>query len=168
MAEVRSIGIKSLKIGDILPDGGMATTLAALAITFQGSAILETGDPTVTNFFGEESDDPIETTSTPGVTTLKWAITDFDPDTLVKVFGGTKSGTTPEKWLAPAAEASIEKSIELISKKDLHFEIPRAKIMAKLSANLGKENLAQIVITATVLVPTKADLSKLTIFYSAS
>lgn len=153
MSEIRTIGVKSIKIGDIMPDGGMGTSLTALGVTYQDSAILEQADPTETEFYAEEQDMPIETSSVPGKTTLKWAIVDLTAATLVKVLGGTDDSGT---WKAPDAAEEIEQSIEIISKKDVKIEIPRAKIQGKLSLGLSKNQIGQVQITATVLQPTKA------------
>ena len=163
--EIRTLGITSIKLGTILGTGGMATTLTALGATFEGTATLEQAEATETNFFSEESDTPIETISVPGVITLKWAIVDFTPATLQTVLGGDIATT---KWIVPAAAPTVEKSIEIITRKNLHIEITRAKISARLSMALGKANLGQVMITATVLVPTLAGDNGIRIFYSAT
>lgn len=160
MAEKRSIGIASLKIGDIAVDGGMGTTLAALGATYRDSAELIQDDAEVTDIESEESDDPVETLEKLGTRTLRWSIMDYSPDTLVKVLGGTVTGAgteaDPKVWNAPTTSPNIEQSIEIITKKSIKFEIPRAKIMAKLNARLVKNGVALVDIQAKVLTPTKA------------
>lgn len=164
MAEIRTIGITTLKVGDILPDGGMATTLAALGVTLEGTATLETAESSVTDFFSEESDVAIETIETPGKTVLKWNIVDFTPATLDAVLGGSVTGST---WSAPDASETIEKSIEIVTRKNLHIEISRAKIAARLVMNLSKSALGQVEISATVLDPSKTGEAAMRIFYQA-
>jgi hypothetical protein len=157
MAEFRTIGLTSIKVGAIAGDGGMGTTLAALGVTYQDTAVLEQGEPEKTEFYSEESDDPIEVEVKAGITTVKWSITDFTPTILASILGGTATGTAPnDKWEAPDAAASIEKSVEILTKKGMYIRIPRAKIVAKININLSKKNIGLVDIVATVLKPTKA------------
>lgn len=164
MSEKRTIGLKSIKIGDIAVDGGMGTVLAALGITYEGTATLIQDDPEVTEFFAEELDDPIEILEKKGSVKIEFAITDFEPATLAKVLGGLVSGVAPnDKWEAPTDMPSIEKSIEIITKKDVKFEIVRARIVAKLDVNLSKKEMGLVRISATIMVPTKAATAPMTI-----
>ncbi len=167
MAEKRSIGLASLKIGDIESDGGMGTTLETLGVTYKDSCELTQDDPQVTDIECEESDDPVESIETIGARTLKWSIMDYNPQTLVKVLGGTVTGSgtelDPFVWNAPSTSPSIEKSIELVSKSGVKFQIPRAKIMAKLNAKIVKNGVALIDITAKILTPTKAGVAPIMI-----
>lgn len=167
MAEKRSIGLASLKIGDIASDGGMGTTLTSLGATYKDSCELIQEDPNVTDIECEESDDPVESIETLGARTLKWSIMDYHPQTLVKVLGGTVTGSgtelDPYVWNAPTASPAIEKSIELVSKTGIKFQIPRAKIMAKLNAKIVKNGVALVDITAKILTPTKTGVSPIMI-----
>lgn len=167
MAEKRSIGLQSLKIGDIASDGGMGNTLSVLGVTYKDSCELTQEDPEITNIECEESDDPVETIEVIGARTLKWSIMDYNPQTLVKVLGGEVTGTgtevDPYIWNAPSSSPSIEKSIELVSKSGVKFQIPRAKIMAKLNAKIVKNGVALVDITAKVLTPTKSGVAPIMI-----
>ncbi len=157
MSEKRTFGLKSIKVGDVAVDGGMGTTLAVLGVTDEGSATFTKGEDTSKEFFCEESDDPIETVTKKGITTLEWGIVDVSPATLVKVFGGTVDVTVPAVpvWEPPSSAAVIEKSIEVITKTDVKIEIVRAKISASMDLKLGKEAIGSVKIKATVLTPTK-------------
>jgi hypothetical protein len=161
MAEKYVRGITSLKIGDILPSGGMATTLASIGTVFEGTATLETAEATVNKFFGEQSDDPIDQSETPGETTLKFNLVDVTPAAMLAVLGGTVVTTT---WKAPASAPSIEKSIEVITRTGIHIEITRAKIVARLSMALGKASMGQIAVVATKLVPSLSGDDGLRVF----
>jgi len=165
--EKRSIGLASLLIGDIAADGGMGTSLSAIGVTYKDSCELTQEDPEVINIECEESDDPVETIEVLGSRTLKFSIMDYSPQTLVKVLGGTVTGTgtgiDPYVWNAPTTSPAIEKSIELVSKSGVKFEIPRAKIMAKLNAKIVKNGVALIDITAKILTPTKEGVAPIMI-----
>ena len=162
MAEIRLRGITSLKVGDILPSGGMATTLAAFGVTYEGTATLETAEAAITDFFSEENDTPEESVAIPGKTTVKWSTIDFTPATLDAELGGTVVGT---KWEAPSAVETIEKSIEIITRTGVHIDIARAKIDARIVASLSKSALGQVEIIATVLTPTLAGLAPMHIHH---
>ena len=158
MSEKRTFGLKSIKIGEIAADGGMGTSLSVLGVTDEGSATFTKAEDTTKEFFCEESDDPIETVTKKGITSLEWSIVDFSPVTLVKVLGGTVDTTVPATpvWEAPDSAAVIEKSIEFITKTDVKVQIVRAKISASMDWKLGKEAIGVVKIKATVMMPTKA------------
>lgn len=156
MSELLSIGLTHIKIGAIAGDGGMGTALASVGNTYEGTCTLTQEDSEMTEFYAEEVDDPIEVMSKKGKTILEWAIVDWTPSTLVTVLGGTVDGTgSAAKWSAPSDIPDIEKSIQILTKKDVLIEIPRAKIEGKLDANFSKKEIALVRIKATVLTPTK-------------
>ncbi|MGB4774087.1 MAG: hypothetical protein WBP45_02850 [Daejeonella sp.] len=157
MAEIRSIGLESIKLGEIPVDGTMSTVLAVLGLTYQDSADLVEGDAQSQEIFSEELDDPIEILETKGVKTLKWSIMDFTPDVLAEVLGGTVTGVSPDKvWDAPDETVNIERSVEIITKRGVKIEIPRAKISAKLNMPFRKRGILLVDITARVLKPNSA------------
>jgi len=164
MARRISIGLKSIKIGAVESDGGMGTTLTALDGTFQGTASLTQGDSETTEFFIEEQDDPIEIVTKQGVITVEFALVDLTPETLQKVLGGTVTGIgDAAAWSAPAETPTIEQSIEIISSKNVKYEITRARIEGKLDVKLSKKDMAVVQVKATVLTPTKVGEAKLKI-----
>lgn len=159
MAEIRTLGLKSIKLGDVANDGGMGTSLTILGVTVQDTAELTQDDPEITNIYSEENDDPEEVIEIKGVRKLKWSIMNFDPDTIERVLGGDSDGTI---WEAPDAQASIEASIEIIDARDYLIEIPRAKINAKLNMQFRKKNVGMIDIEAIILKPTKTNTPSIT------
>lgn len=159
-----AVGLKTLKMGAIAGDGGMGATLTTVGYTVADTCTLTTEEGQTTDFKVEEQDDPIYSiVSEKGKRTLNWSIYDVDVDVLVLFFGGTKTVGPPDVWDAPASEAELEKSIEIVTKNDWKVEIPRAKIVAKFQWNFQKTKLAQIDITATILVPTKANTAPIKI-----
>jgi hypothetical protein len=156
MAELYAVGIKSIKVGTIAVDGGMGTSLTSLGSTFEGTASLEQDDPTLTEFFAEETDTAIYQSKKPGLKKFNWAVVDWTPATIVKVLGGTVVGVGDAAiWHTPATEPTIELSVEIITVAGTKYEITRAAISAKMSASLGRSTMGQIPIVATVLAPTK-------------
>lgn len=160
MAEKRSVGLKSIKLGAIAADGGMGTSLAALGVTFRGTATMETAEGQVFQFFSEENSDPEVEVFEKGITTVKWAIINLDPDALVKCLGGTVTGAgDAKKWSAPDDPPAIEQSIEIQTAFGRKIEIPRAGIRARFTWNLSRSEIAQVAITATILKPEKSGLA---------
>lgn len=159
MSEVRSIGLKHIKIGDIAGDGGMGTGLTILGVTYQDTAELTQGDPELTEIFSEENDDPEEVIETKASKSVKWSIMNFDPAQMVRVLGGTSLNGS---WNAPTVMDPIEMSIEILSKNDFKIEIPRAKIVAKLNMQFRKKGVTLIDIEAKILTPTKANTPPIT------
>lgn len=158
MASLINIGIAKIELGEVAVDGGMGTTLAALGYTEEGSATINMDDPTETEFPVEELDTPLYISSKAGKISLAFKVSDPDEDTLVKVFGGTKTGTGTEVvYKYPAQIPAIEQSIKLTPMKGMGLNIPRAKITAKFSSAIGRAALLSVEVTGTILQPTKAD-----------
>lgn len=154
MSEIRSIGLTSIKIGDIEADGGMGTSLAILGVTYQDTAELIRDDADVTEIYSEENDEPEEVLETKGPARVRWSILNVDPEEVAKVLGGTGNGSIYE---SPVAKDPIEKSVEIITKTGLKIEIPRAKIYAKENFQFRKKGVLLIDIEARILTPEKAD-----------
>ncbi|GHT15043.1 hypothetical protein AGMMS4956_14160 [Bacteroidia bacterium] len=158
MAEVRSVGLKSIRIGEIANDGDMGTVLEALGVTYKGTASLTTEEGTTTDFFSEENVYPEESVKEPGTTKLAWNIINLDPEALQKCLGGdvvAADGDNPAVWKAPADVVNIEKSIEVLTAFGMKIQIPRANISATMQWNLARTEIAQVAIVATVLKPAK-------------
>lgn len=158
MVKLINIGVAEIAVGAIAVDGGMGTTLAPLGYTEEGSASLNQDDPTETEFKVEEIDIPIHVESTSGNFSIAFKVADPDEDTLVAVFGGTKTGTGATAVYAyPSTSVSIERSIKFTPKTGMGLNIPRAKITAKFSSEIGRAALLGIEVSGRVLQPTKAD-----------
>ena len=88
---IYTLGLSQIKTGDIAADGGMGQSLAVDGYTYQDTAQMVTNDPTVTDFFAEEVDDPVVSIERAGTVQFNWSLMDPTPDTLVKYCGGTAS-----------------------------------------------------------------------------
>jgi len=160
MAERRPIGLEYIKVGEIAGDGDMGTSLAALGVTYQDTAELIQDDPDITEIYSEENVDPEETLEVDGVKRMNWSIMNYDPDEMVKILGGTASGTAPNKtWESPTTKEPIELSVEYKSKRGDIVQIPRMKINAKINWQMRKKGVALIDIKGTVMTPTKAGVA---------
>lgn len=157
MAEIRTFGIKSIKMGDLEADGGMGATLTILGDgnTLEGSASFTKDEDDEKIFGSEESDDPMEVILKKGVTTLEFAIADFTPATLVRVLGGTVNATSGE-WESPDQAPDIEQSFEIITQRNVQIRMPRVKVKGRIEWPLSKEELGRVVVKGVVMKPTKA------------
>lgn len=158
MAELRSFGLKSVKMGDVDVGGGMGTNLTLLGDgnTYEGTASFIKEEDEEVEFRSEEHDDPIETTRKKGKAVLTFSIVDLTPATLVRVLGGTVNGTSGN-WEAPAVAPEIEQSVEVITKKDVKIQIVRGKVSASIDWPLTRDDLGKVVIKVVALTPTLAD-----------
>ena len=160
-----TVGLAKIEVGAIAVDGGMGTTLAPLGLTEEGSFSINQDDPTETEFAVEELETPIHIQTKAGKIALNFTISDPNEDTLVAVFGGTKTGTGSSavyEW--PMTPVSIEKSIKVTPQQGAGLNIPRAKITAKFASELGRGALLRVEVTGTILQPTKADEPALSSF----
>lgn len=163
----RVLGVASIKLGAIAGDGGMGTSLTQIGDTVPGSAILENAEGTTQDFFSEESDTPIESIiSEAGTTTFNFSTMNLDADSLVLLFGGTKTTGPPVKWEPPATLGTKELSIEVIDRKGNKFEFVRVSVKPKFTVNFNKTALGQVDIVGTILTPTKAATAAFTITYA--
>jgi len=158
MSEVRTLGLNKIELSDIAADGGLGTSFESIGKTYKDTAEFIGEDPGIFEHYSEESDDPEEMVMTKGKVTVKWSIFDTDADTLVKVLGGTSTGTEPDKiWNAPDTAGVIEKSVKITPKSGKVINIVRARIVAKINYKLSKEGIFLVDIIATILTPIKAD-----------
>lgn len=165
MDKTRSIGLKKALFGDVPANGGMPAGLKQLARTMKGSASFNSEEGSTQDFYCEEEPAfPVESVSTEaGLVQVKLNFMEWDNQTLISVFGGTESeaedvivdGKTysVQKYQAPADMVTIEKSLRVISINNVVIDVPRAKITAKFVWNLTRSDIAQIEVTAKVMVP---------------
>lgn len=155
------LGLKTLKIGACGTNGTMGITLVQVGHIVKDTAVFQTED--MEQFVNEVEDFsfPVEIIPTKnGKATLAFATKDFDPPTLVKLFGGTATGST--KWDAPVDPVLITQSIEVVTKSTasapngMKLTIPKAQLMAKMQSPFKNGENAQVVVTAIVLTPTDA------------
>lgn len=164
MAEKRLLAVSAIEIGSIAADGGVATTFESVGTIYKGTANLEQSEPEDIEHECEELDDPIEVLPGSKKTTIAFGITDFTPANLVKLLGGTVTGEGDEaKWEAPATSDVIEKSVKITPKKGKPITIVRMSLKARITYQLAKEGIAQVLVTGSMLTPTKAATAPLTI-----
>lgn len=155
------IGLKLLEMGNIAPDGGMGTSLTPLAATVVDTALISEEAPNVTDFPIEEQDDPFYSNSQAGKKTFVFSSYDMDPASLVRLQGGTASvdASGNNVYEAPINKPVIEQSFRLTDQKGNVTEIVRGKVDAIVQHKFQKSGLAQVDVTVTILVPTKAGVA---------
>lgn len=160
--ETRTLGVSSIEMGDIGVDGSMSTQLATVGKTYRDTAEITQADPEIIEHFSEESDEPEEIDEIKGATTIKWSVMDCDPDTLVKVLGGTVTGVgDAKKWEAPDSSQLIEKSVKVTPRKGLAISFPRVKISSKINYRLSRNGIFLVEITGRVLKPRLSSLASM-------
>lgn len=154
--KVYTLGLSKIEVGDPGTDGSMATSLETVGYTYQDTAQLSVDDPTTTDFYAEEVDDPVVSISRAGNTKFAWSIMNPDVSVLQKFLGGT-ADTTANTWKAPNTTVTVEKSVKITPQQGLIFAIPRMKIDAKLQGALSKNGMVLLEVTGTVLTPANGD-----------
>lgn len=166
--KVYTLGLASIEVGDIAADGGMGEVLASLGYTYQDTAQMVTNDPTTTDFYAEEVDDPVLSISRAGTIQFKWSLMNPSVETLQTLMGGTtkKTGEGQEEhdtWEAPDVLPTIEKSVKITPLQGLKFVVPRLRIVAKLNGNFSKTGMMLVEVTGTVMKPEKEGIKKLSV-----
>ncbi|MVM35262.1 hypothetical protein GO755_34895 [Spirosoma sp. HMF4905] len=150
-------GIVSIALGAINVDGGPGTTLATLGLTKKGTAKIQQDDGTTTDIMAEESDTPVESITTAGSTTFVWTILNPDIDTAIALFGGTATGTSPNRvWNMPASVVAIEQTVKITPTKGMSVIFPRAQVTVKLNGDFTKEDVFGFDVSIKALQPTKS------------
>jgi len=158
--KVITLGLSSIKTGAIAQDGGMGQTLAALGYTYEDTAKMTQEDPTVTEFYAEEVDDPVAAISRAGKTGFEFSIMNPDVSVLADLMGGT-ADTTNNTWTAPDTVYECEKSVEITPKQGFKIEVPRMKLQTKINAEFSKKGIMLIEVKGTVMAPTKSGEKKI-------
>jgi len=152
MADLITIGLAKIEVGNKGVNGAMGTPLATIGNTAEGTCTIETADPEITEFFVEEKDGPIHTAIKQGQTTITFQLAAPDLAQCQAVFGGTydeEEGT----WKYPTSASIIEKSVKITPKEGLIFEIPRAKLAAKFTGQFGRSDTLKVEVVVTVMQP---------------
>jgi len=164
MSETRNLGVASIQIGAIASDGDVSTTFAPLGVTYKETAEFTQTQDADTEHICEEADEPFAIV--PGVkkTTIKFAITDVTPATLVSILGGTATGTAPnDTWTSPSTSDILEKSVKITPKSGKVITLPRVSLKATIDYKLSRAGILKVNIEGRVLTPTKAGVSAIKI-----
>lgn len=158
MAIKKIIGIKTFKMGACGTNGTMGTTLAAVGHVVKDSAAFTTEDDEFFENKVEDYDFPVDMIPVnQGKIKFSIGFEDLDPATLVKLKGGTATGTT--KWAAPADVIIIQQSVEIVTKNNsfstngAKIEIPKAQIKARFSLDLKNNVMGKVDCTIEALSP---------------
>lgn len=135
------------------------TDYTAFGLTYQDTCNMAQEDPEMTEFYSEEEDDPIETITRNGKITFNFSIMNPDTACLKRLFGGSVDSSGI--WKSATTSVEIEESLIILPKKGLKFQIPRAKVNAKINGEFSKKGLFLIDVVATVLKPATTGLSKI-------
>ena len=157
-----TVGVQEIAMGPIASDGGPGLALTKLGWTDADSTNSFTEeDATTTDYTALETDDPIYQKSIAGKRTLNFTILDPDPTNMVRVLGGTTSGTAPNlSWNAPVGSINIEQTVQITPEIGLALIIPRGKVTAKINHDLSKTGGKLAVdVSVVALAPTKTGVS---------
>lgn len=156
MANLITNGMAKLQVAVLAGDGGIGTVWEDFGYVAEESASFTQDDPETTEFFAEQVDDAIFSSTKQGKRQLNFILTAPDEDTFVDTMGGTITGTGDAKqWAAPDQVPVIERSFRVIPTTGLVIWIARASLAAKVDGGLSKTSLLGISVVATLLAPTK-------------
>lgn len=148
-------------MGNPAADGDMGTVLTEVfGQTVKGTATLESTEPTTEDIGTEEVSTLLDTlTTADAVWTLKASTYNVSADTMVKLFGGTVSGTAPNlTWTAPVGGGTLDvyQSVSVTTKSGIVINLVKVKLLGSAALAFDKTKLGQINWTGKVLTPDKA------------
>lgn len=160
-----SLGVKAVELSAIAADGDVGTAFAPLGLTKEGTVKFNFADATITELKVEEFADAADSDTAEGEKTIQFTVANPDEDTLVALFGGTKTGTdATAKFSSATTAVTIEKSLKITSNKGLGFIFPRVLITSKPTSDVGRGQWLGIDVTCKVLKPTKDGVSSWSTF----
>lgn len=164
MAEKYLTGLSKIEIGSIAVDGDVSANFESVGQIYKETAKIEQAEGEAIEHEVEDVEDPVILIPSKGRTTFEFAIINFDPDNLVKILGGTATGTAPnKKWEAPDSASILEKSVKITPKSGSPIVIPRASLRSRITYTLSKSGIAQVIVSGTVLQPTKEGVKSIQI-----
>jgi hypothetical protein len=145
--------INAIKVGEIAPDGGEATTYAALGRTRKDTLTFTPTAATKQKIFAEEQKNPVlNVTTEESSLSLGWSLIDWEVDVLTELWGGS---VVNGQWQEPDTLPTVEKSLRIEPKVGKPFIYPRVEITADIEYDTtGK--IFQIAVKAEKLQPNKA------------
>lgn len=167
-----ALGVSSIKLGDIAPDGDMGTILTNYPEIVEGSASFIQAAGTKTSFKVETQIQDFFAFNNPGDVIVKFSLYNVSPESLVVFFGGrvTTTGVAPDPVLKTYhgnnTAYNKEQSCQIQTTEGPLMNIIRLQIAAILTWNLSKTKLAQVDITGTILSPTKVGLDPFSFVYT--
>ena len=153
---VTALGLTKIEVANIGSDGAPGE-YATLGKTYEGTCNMVDEDPTTTEFYCEEEDEPVVSIAKKGKTTINWSIMNADANTMKKIFGGKVTPAVPGVsgaiWEAPAKMEAKELAVRLTPFIGCTFEIARSSVIAKINGNFGKNDIFLVDMILTVLAP---------------
>lgn len=158
-------GLNEIAIAPLAGDGGPGTVFTAVGYTSRDSETsITTADPTVTEFYANESSIAIETTTTQGATTMQFSLMAMDEDDLILWLGGTKTGAgtgpSPYVFKKGTTVTELERTVRITPASGRIGIFNRVKFTAKVNWNMGAEGLFLVDVTGQVLQPLKAGVEQ--------
>jgi hypothetical protein len=148
-------GINKVEFGPKGVGDTMGTALTVLGFTAEDSFKINQSDAETTDFFAEEIDLPAFTSTKAGEMSFTFTVMNPDPATLVRMMGGTTTGTgATSVYTAPLVLPIIEQSMKVTPKIGFGFNIPRGLVTAKFTDSMGRNALLGIEVTVKVLAPS--------------
>lgn len=159
MANVTALGLASIEVAEVAKTGA-ETGWAALGKTYENTCKMTEEDPTETEFYAEEEDDPQEVIVKRGKTVLTWSIMNLTAATADKVFGGDYTDAT-KTWKSPTKIFTAERAVKVTPEIGSTFIIPRAKFRAKITADFSKQGLFLAECSATIMSPLNSSRGRI-------
>ncbi|OLY92508.1 hypothetical protein SAMN05444008_102372 [Cnuella takakiae] len=167
-----SQGLAKVELAPLAGDGGLGTAFTELGSTSIGSMSIANEQGETTDIFVEEKTDPVISNRTSGAMRVNWEILDVAPDTLVKLFGGTKTGTgtiaDPYVYTLPDKIEAKDWTVRLTDSTGIKLLFARLNVFPAFNWVMTKADAGKVTLSGTVLTPTKAGVKAMTITYPGS
>lgn len=160
MAKSITKGLQEIAIGEIESDGGVSDTFVAVGYTYRESeTTITTADPTVVEYFSNESNTAIASSTTPGSTSGVFSLMKVDEDDMILFLGGTKTGlgTGPSPYIFKKGVSTpvLNRSLRITPLEGRIMTITKVTMSAKINWDLSADGIFLIDVAWTILQPDK-------------
>ncbi|MGQ1945234.1 hypothetical protein ACT4RS_09390 [Ornithobacterium rhinotracheale] len=137
MAEKALYGLKTIKIGEVVSETQMQTSLTEFK-TYRDTFEMTEEEGSFTDEYCDQNDVPIVSFHEKGKRDIKVSTYDYSADFLKKIKGGT---SLSKEWKEGDGEL-IFKALEITTDTGHVIKIPKTQVFARLNLKLKKKELA--------------------------
>ena len=144
-------GLKSFKFK---PAGG--TVLASLGKILVGTTKFTSDAASLQAFYAAQNPDypALQIKDKAALKKIEFTLMEVDADILVILFGGTATGTAPNKtYAAPRIDIQLHGSAELITESGLKITVPKGFLDAHFNWDISRTAVSQIACVYTIELP---------------
>lgn len=150
-----SYGLTSFKMGDIAAaDGSLENEVELIKGIYKSTMTYDEAEGTTTDHYVEGVTDPVVSIDEGGKTTIDFTFIDLAAEQKERFMGGTVTKVDlKDTWSKPLTAPSIFRYIKYTLKDGTVVELPKVKVVGRLTGKIGAIEISAMAVKLTVLTP---------------